>query len=134
MTKAWLVVLSLFCFSLVTTGINDLGIFDVKLNEVGINVDDINDTKTEIFEVSGTTDGDSALVSKEDTFSIFSGVDLIIKALTLVGAALAKTVVIYFVLISYGVPVPIALIFQTLITLIEGVAVAEFISARRITR
>ena len=134
MSKAWAVVLVLFCFSLTTTAINDLGIFDIKLNEVGISVDDINDTKTEIFEVSGSTDDGSALVSKDDTFSIFSGVELIIKAITLVGAALAKTVIIYFVLLSYGVPIPIALMIQTLVTLIEGVAIAEFASARRITR
>jgi hypothetical protein len=107
-----------------------MGIFTWNTNtDTGVTSDDITELDT-------TVDGSHSvgnIESEEDTFGLFAGVQMIINALGILLKSIGSTLVIYPTLTNLGFPTSIAAIFQGITTVIEGIAVAEFLSGRRAT-
>ena len=127
MKKSYAIVLALFCFSLMSSTVTELDIFDQHLHEVGINqadIDEINSTMATMAEVDTLEEEQSSF----DIFSAFKGLAIGIKIMLF---AFGKTIVIYGTLVGYGVHSAIAGMIQGLVTLVESIALVEFMTARR---
>jgi hypothetical protein len=93
-------------------------------------------TSEDIVELDNTVDGSvsvDGLESEDDTFGLFAGVQMVINSIGILIKAIGSTIVIYPTLTNLGIPGAIAGIFQGITTVIEGIAVAEFLSGRRAT-
>lgn len=130
MKKSYAIVLFIFIFSLTSTAVNEMGIFEWNTNtDTGITDGDITELDS---RVSSSVDVDE-LESEDDTFGLFAGVQMIINAIGILIKSIGSTLVIYPTLTNLGFPAVIAVIFQGITTVIEGIAVAEFLSGRRAT-
>ena len=131
MKKSYAIVLFIFIFSLTSTAVNEMGIFEWNTNtDTGITYDDITELDS---RVTSSVDVDE-LESEGDTFGLFAGVQMIINALGVLYKAIKATVIIYPTLVyKLGFPPIIGAIFQGVTTVIAALAVAEFLSGRRAT-
>lgn len=130
MKTSYSIILFIFIFSLLSSTINELDIFNSDAIETGITDDDI--------QLINTSSRDSVnvdpLESEEGVFGIFSGAQMIINSANVLISAIANTIIVLPTLEKYNVPTSIALIFQLMVTYIEANAVIEFISGRRVTQ
>ncbi|NOQ48867.1 MAG: hypothetical protein GQ576_07020 [Methanococcoides sp.] len=130
MKKSYTIVIFIFIFSLTSTAINDIDIFTWNTNtDTGI-------TQNGIIELNNTVYGSvnvDGLESEDDTFGLFAGVQMVINSVGILIKSIGATLVIYPTLINIGFPGAIAAIFQGVTTVIEGIAIAEFMSGRRAT-
>lgn len=130
MKTSYAFVLFIFIFSLSSTAINDMGIFEWNTNtDTGITDSDITELDNTVYG-SVNVDG---VESEEDTFGLFAGVQMVINALGILIKSIGATLIIAPTLINIGVPFQIAAIFQGVTTVIEGIAISEFLSGRRAT-
>jgi len=127
MKKSYAIVLALFCFSLMSSTVTELDIFDQHLHEVGINqadIDEINSTMATMAEVD-------TLEEEQSSFDIFSALKGLAIGIKIMLFAFGKTIVIYGTLVGYGVHSAIAGMIQGMVTLVESIALVEFMTARR---
>lgn len=127
MKKSYAIVLALFCFSMFSSTVDELNIFNQEIHDTGINtatVDEIESQTSSIANVS-TIEGDE---SELNIFSLGRG---LAKGIKIMFFAVGKTVVIYFTLISYGLSESIAGMIQGMVTLVESIALVEFMLNRR---
>ena len=130
MKTSYAFVLFIFIFSLTSTAINDMGIFEWNTNtDTGINQDGITAINNTVYG-SVNVDG---VESEEDTFGLFAGVQMVINALGILIKSIGVTLIIAPTLINIGFPLSIAAIFQGVTTIVEGIAISEFLSGRRAT-
>lgn len=130
MKKSYVIILFIFTFSLTSTAIDEMEIFEWNTNtETGITYADITELNNTVSD-SVTVDN---LESEDDTFGLFAGVQMIINAIGVFYKAVKGTLIIYPTLINLSFPPAIAGIFQGITTVIESFAVAEFLSGRRAT-
>lgn len=130
MKKSYAIIIFIFIFSLTSTAVNEMEIFEWNTNtDTGISDDDITELDS---RVSASVSVDE-LESEDQTFGLFAGVQMVINAVGVLIKAIGTTIIIYPTLVNIGFPAAIALIFQGVTTVIEGFAVAEFISGRRAT-
>lgn len=127
MKTSYAIVLFIFVFSLMSTTINELGIFDWNTVETGLDSDSI----TEIEDMAHASTNVKSGSSEGDVFGLFAGVQMIINAAGVMLKAFGSTVVVYFTLVNIGFPVAIASMLQGLVSLVEAIAITEFISGRR---
>ena len=127
MKKSYAIVLALFCFSLMSSTVAELGIFEQNINEVGVGTADIDQINTEMATIAevDTLEEDQ---SSFDIFSAFKGLAIGIKIMLF---AFGKTIVIYGTLVGYGIHTAIAGMIQGMVTLVEAIALVEFMTARR---
>ena len=130
MKKSYSIVLFIFIFSLTSAAINDMGIYEWNTNtDTGLGTEGVNEINSTVYD-SVSVNG---LESEGDTFGVFAGVQMVINAIGILIKSIGTTVLIYPTLVNLGFPVSIAAIFQGATTVIEGIAVAEFLSGRRAT-
>jgi len=130
MKKSYAIIIFIFIFSLTSTAINEMGIFEWNTNtDTGVTDSDITELDNTVY---GSVDVDD-LESEEDTFGLFAGVQMVINAIGILIKSIGATLVIYPTLTNLGFPAAIAGIFQGITTVIEGIAIAEFLSGRRAT-
>lgn len=127
MKKSYAIVLALFCFGLMSSTVDELGIFDQSIVDVGITTDYTDNMMTETDKIVTVNKvEDSSIIS--DIFSVGKGLAI---GLGILWGAVGKTLVIYGTLVTYGVHTSIAAMIQGMVTLVEAIALVEFALARR---
>lgn len=121
--KVWGFILAIFIFSLLSSTMNEMGILTV--HEVDdFDVTAMDNQSAEIKQVI-TVDSDSSMLEKaREGF----GLDLIfiaIKMFAVLFEALKMTALIYFPLVKFGVPEPLALMLQTIVTFMEMIFIFQ---------
>ncbi len=107
-----------------------MGIYSWDTNtDTGISQKGITELNNTVYG-SVSVDG---LESEGDTFGLFAGVQMVINSIGVLIKSIGATFVIYPTLINLSFPPAIAAIFQGITTVIEGIAIAEFLSGRRAT-
>ena len=127
MKKSYAIVLALFCFGLFSSTVDELNIFNQAIHETGINTTIVEEIDTQM----GTMANVNTVESSENELNIFTlgkGLAIGIKIMLF---AVGKTVVIYFTLVSYGVSTAVAGMIQGMVTLVESIALVEFMLNRR---
>ena len=127
MRKSYAIVLALFCFGLFSSTVDELNIFNQNIHDVGVNTSTITyiDTQKDSIATVNKVESDETAL---DLFSIGKGLAIGIKIMLF---AFGKTVVIYFTLVSYGVSTAVAGMIQGMVTLVESIALVEFMLQRR---
>lgn len=127
MRKSYAIVLALFCFGLMSSTVDELNIFNQNIHDIGVNSSTVNqvDSQMETMANVSTVEDD---VDELSIFSIGRGLAIGIKIMLF---AFGKTIVIYFTLVSYGVSTAVAGMVQGMVTLVESIALVEFILQRR---
>lgn len=126
MKKFTAIVLFIFAFQLMTGAVNEMGVFDTDMKAVdGIEVTELSDAMNEQNSVDN-------VMPEGIIESLFAGARLIITSLALFLSAVLNTIIIAPTLMSYGVPVPLAAIFQGLTTVIQVFAVVELKTRSRV--
>ena len=127
MKKSYAIIMALFCFGLMSSTVEELEIFNQNIHDVGVSVDDIDaisaNTST-ITEVNVVDEGGFL----SDLLTAGKGLGIGIKILL---SAFGKTIVIYGTLVGYGVHTAVAGMIQGMVTLVESIAIIEFILNRR---
>ena len=127
MKKSYAIIMVLFCFGLMSSTVGELEIFNQNIHDVGVSVDDIDaisaNTST-ITEVNVVDEGGFL----SDLLMAGKGFGIGIKILL---SAFGKTIVIYGTLTGYGVHTAVAGMIQGMVTLVESIAIIEFILNRR---
>lgn len=122
--KMWGFILAIFIFSLLTSTLNEAGLVNPVPEVNDFNVDNITTSEENVREVFSE---DS--VSPEKTwFQDFPGVDILIivsQMFDILFKALGMTVYIQPTLLEYGMPDGLALLFQTVVTFMEGIFVFQ---------
>jgi len=121
--KVWGFILAIFLFSLLSTTMNEMGILTVH------EVEDFNATAMEASSASIkeviTEDSEQ---SSKSFFEQLPGVDLLyiaVKMFTILFESLKMTALVYFPLVKFGVPGPLALMLQTVVTFMEGIFIFQ---------
>lgn len=130
MKTSYSIILFIFIFSLLSSSINALDIYQTDVIETGITENDIrliNSSAEDSVEVDPLEDEGGVI-------SIFTGAQMIINAANVLISAIYNTLIVYPTLTKYNVPDSIALLFQLIVSYIEANAIMEFISGRRVTR
>lgn len=121
--KIWGFILAIFIFSLLSSTMNEMGIMTV--HEVDdFDADAMNNQSASIKEVV-TDDSESSILEKaREGF----GLDLVfiaIKMFAVLFEALKMTALVYFPLVKFGVPAPLALMLQTIVTFMEMIFIFQ---------
>lgn len=121
--KIWGFILVIFIFSLLSSTMNEMGIMTV--HEVDdFDADAMTNQSASIKEVV-TVDSESSILEKaREGF----GLDLIFIALKMFAVlfeALKMTALVYFPLVKFGVPAPLALMLQTIVTFMEMIFIFQ---------
>ncbi|NOR84526.1 hypothetical protein GQ473_00265 [archaeon] len=121
--KIWGFILAIFIFSLLSSTMNEMGIMTV--HEVDdFDADAMNNQSASIKEVI-TDDSESSILEKaREGF----GLDLVfiaIKMFAVLFEALKMTALVYFPLVKFGVPAPLALMLQTIVTFMEMIFIFQ---------
>ena len=130
MKTSYAIILFIFIFSLLSSSVNQMDIFQTDAIETGITDDDITLINSSAEDSLSVGDMDS----EENAFSVFSGVQMIINSANVLFSAIGNTLIVMPTLLKYGVPVPVALLFQLVVSYIEANAIIEFLSGRRVTQ
>lgn len=121
--KIWGFILAIFIFSLLSSTMNEMGIMTV--HEVDdFDADAMTNQSASIKEVV-TDDSESSILEKaREGF----GLDLVfiaIKMFAVLFEALKMTALVYFPLVKFGVPTPLALMLQTIVTFMEMIFIFQ---------
>ena len=121
--KIWGFILAIFIFSLLSSTMNEMGIMTV--HEVDdFDADAMTNQSASIKEVV-TDDSESSILEKaREGF----GLDLVfiaIKMFAVLFEALKMTALVYFPLVKFGVPAPLALMLQTIVTFMEMIFIFQ---------
>lgn len=127
MKKSYAIVLALFCFSLFSATVDELNIFNQEIHATGINDATVNEIDSQLGSMANV----STVEEDESELNIFSLGKGLAKGIKIMLFAIGKTVVIYFTLISYGVSESVAGMIQGMVTLVESIALVEFMLNRR---
>ena len=127
MKKSYAIVLALFCFSLFSATVDELNIFNQEIHSTGINDATVNEIDSQMSSMANV----STVDEDENELNIFSLGKGLAKGIKIMLFAVGKTVVIYFTLISYGVSESVAGMIQGMVTLVESIALVEFMLNRR---
>jgi len=115
--KMWGFILAIFIFSLLTTTINDAGLL-IAVPEVNdFNATNISTDAAAIEEVLATDP--EGLV--EQTSNLIKVVSIVADMFNILIKAISMTVYLMPTLLSYGVPDGLALMFQTIVSFMEGI-------------
>lgn len=127
MKKFTAIVLFIFVIQLTSGAVNEMGVFDTDVKEIdGVEVSQLNNS----LHDQNTVDD---VMPEGIVDSMFAGARLIITSLSLFLSAVLNTIVIMPTLMAYGIPLPLAAIFQGLTTVIEVFAVIELKTRSRVT-
>ena len=121
--KIWGFILAIFIFSLLSSTMNEMGIMTV--HEVDdFDADAMTNQSASIKEVV-TDDSESSILEKaREGF----GLDLVfiaIKMFAVLFEALKMTALVYIPLVKFGVPAPLALMLQTIVTFMEMIFIFQ---------
>lgn len=121
--KIWGFILAIFIFSLLSSTMNEMGIMTV--HEIDdFDADAMTNQSASIKEVV-TDDSESSILEKaREGF----GLDLVfiaIKMFAVLFEALKMTALVYFPLVKFGVPAPLALMLQTIVTFMEMIFIFQ---------
>ena len=121
--KIWGFILAIFIFSLLSSTMNEMGIMTV--HEIDdFDADAMTNQSASIKEVV-TDDSESSILEKaREGF----GLDLVFIAINMFGVlfeALKMTALVYFPLVKFGVPAPLALMLQTIVTFMEMIFIFQ---------
>lgn len=130
MKKSYAIVLALFCFGLMSSTVDELNIFNQNIHDIGVNRSTINQIDSQVDTMANV----STVEDNVDELSIFSIGKGLAIGIKIILFAFGKTIVIYFTLVSYGVSTASAGMVQGMVTLVEGIAVVEFMLNRRATQ
>jgi len=115
--KMWGFILAIFIFSLLTTTINDAGLL-IAVPEVNdFNATNISTDAAAIEEVLATDP--EGLV--EQTSNLIKVVSIVADMFNILIKAIGMTIYLLPTLLSYGVPDGLALMFQTIVSFMEGI-------------
>lgn len=131
MRKGYAIILALFCFSLMSATVDELGIFNQNVHAVGISTADISEMNSSL---GGMATSDTTVDSTQQAFDIFTTIGVLTKGVKIIFVAFGKTVLIYPTLIGYGVHAAVAGMVQGLTTLVEVFMMIEFMTARRLSQ
>lgn len=121
--KIWGFILAIFIFSLLSSTMNEMGI--MTIHEVDdFNADAMANQSASIKEVI-TEDSESSMLEKaREGF----GLDLVFIAIKMFGVlfeALEMTALVYFPLVKFGVPAPVALMIQSAVFFMEMIFIFQ---------
>jgi hypothetical protein len=122
---AYVLLIALFSFSLWSTAINDIGLFEDTVVAKEMPTSELNDSIYEIQDFSDTQASDNGVIG-----TLIDGGEMVIKGFALLIVATLKITVLGLYLTTYGVPVAIAAVFEGLNLLILAYLYAEFVSGR----
>lgn len=131
MKKGYAIILVVFCFSLMSSVVDELDIFDQSVHDVGVSTADISEMNASL---GGMVTTDTTVDATPQSFDIFATFSMLAKGVKIIFMAFGKTVLIYPTLVGYGVHTAIAGMVQGLTTLIEVVMLIEFMTARRLSQ
>jgi hypothetical protein len=132
MRTGYAVIFALFMFSLMSNVIFEMGIFpNTGLVEVGIGTAEINELDTSIEGLYST---DLTVEDGDEDISIFGGIEMLLKSGAIVLKSVGYTVLIYPLLVNYGLPAVLSGAIQGIVTLTEGFYLVEFITNRRLSQ
>jgi len=115
--KMWGFILAIFIFSLLTTTINDAGLL-IAVPEVNdFNATNISTDAAAIEEV--IANDPEGLV--EQTSNLIKVVSIVADMFNILIKAISMTVYLMPTLLSYGMPAGLALMFQTIVSFMEGI-------------
>lgn len=115
--KMWGFILAIFIFSLLTSTINEAGLIQPVPEVADFNADNISTDAAAIEEVIATDP--EGLV--ESTSNIIKVVSIVADMFNILIKAISMTVYLMPTLLSYGVPDGLALMFQTIVSFMEGI-------------
>lgn len=127
MKRSYAIVLALFCFSLFSSTVDELNIFNQEIHDTGINTATVDEIESQMNNMVNV----STIESDESELNIFSVGKGLSKGIKIMFFAVGKTFVMYHTFLSYGVPESIAGMIQGMVTLVEGIALVEFMLNRR---
>lgn len=126
MKKYYAIILFVFVFQLMTTAVNDGGVFLTEMEHVGgPTIAQVNESGYAQMSVEQQT------ASEGFIDSLFTGAGLLIEGLKLVAVVFIKSIVIYTTLTAYGLSAAYATVFQGVYTLVMYLALLEFKTGRR---
>lgn len=120
--KVWGFILAVFIYCLLTSTINDMGILTVH------EVEEFNQTAIESSssDIKQVVTDDSELPTSQVSEAL--GIDLLGTAMRMFTAlfnALYLTALVYMPLVKLGVPEPLALMLQAIVTFMEGIFIFQ---------
>jgi len=115
--KVWSYILAIFIFSLLTSTINEAGLL-IPVHEVNdFNAENMSSDAAVISEVLAD-DPEGLLETGSSTIKALS---IVASMFSIVIKALGMTVYLMPTLISYGMLAELALMFQTIVSFLEGI-------------
>lgn len=115
--KVWGFILAIFIFSLLTSTINEAGLVNPVPEVNDFNSTNISTDAAAIEEV--IANDPEGLV--ESTSNIIKVVSIVADMFNILIKAIGMTVYLMPTLLSYGVPDGLALMFQTIVSFMEGI-------------
>ena len=121
--KIWGFILAIFIFSLLSSTMNEMGIMTV--HEVDdFDADAMTNQSASIKEVV-TDDSESSILEKAREGFGLDLVFIVIKMFAVLFEALKMTALVYFPLVKFGVPAPLASMLQTIVTFMEMIFIFQ---------
>lgn len=132
--KIWVIILYTFSISLLTVAFGDMDVFgnadimgSAESKQINAKINSFNDSVTDL------TDANTLEETDEIGISIWGLPSMIGKVMVALTKAIAGVPLIYFVMLSYGIPEPICVVFQAQNTVLLGVLLWEVFSNRKVT-
>jgi len=113
----WGFILAIFIFSLLTSTINDSGLLNPVQEVNDFNAGNIS-TDAETIEEVLATDPEGLV---EQTSNILKVVSIVADMFNILIKAIGMTVYLMPTLLSYGMPDGLAMMFQTIVSFMEGI-------------
>jgi len=126
--KAYIMILFMFAFNLLVAGTNEMELWEGDMDYYDMNTESINTTVKELTNV------DDIEKTDESGLSYFDIPGMIIKSLKILILATAAIPLIGGLLYSYGVPLEICAVFQSINIVILAYLYLEFASNRSASR
>lgn len=121
-------MLTIFIFSLTVSTVNDLGIFDMNMEGVGLEANESQMEDIQVITDQEVLSGDDYIGSNPD----LGGTEMFVKMFRIFVNALGMVVYIHPTLVSIGFPIAIATMIQTIITLVEAIGLIGFYRKYRV--
>jgi hypothetical protein len=123
-----MIVLMLFIWNISVATTNELGVFDTPIVYQDVNVEGLKANITDL------TDQTTIQSTDEEVIDLFAIPGMVVKSFVLLVACFASIPFTGVLLAYYGMPLPIAAMFEAINLLILAVGFGEFGSNRLLSR
>jgi hypothetical protein len=127
-TTRYMIVLMLFIWNISVATTNELGVFDTPIVYQDVNVEGLKANITDL------TDQTTIQSTDEEVIDLFAIPGMVVKSFVLLVACFASIPFTGVLLAYYGMPLPIAAMFEAINLLILAVGFGEFGSNRLLSR